>query len=146
MKAKIKNAEDLDRAIAELELKAAAQKKDIQETFKVVSEDLKPLNLLKSGFRSVFSGDNKIDLANILLGLGSGFLSRKLFIGKSTGIVRKTVGKAVQWGMAGLVSKNAEKIKQKAGELIDKIFKRHRPGSNHTPASVSSPESKQITL
>jgi hypothetical protein len=145
MKTKIKNAEELDIAIAELELKAAEQKKDLQETFKAVSEKFKPLNLVKSGFRSVFSGENKGDLVNILLGLGSGFLSRKLFVGKSTGVVGKTVGKAIQWGMAGLVSKNAEKIKQKAGELIDKIFKRHKTGSNHTPASVSTPERKQIS-
>jgi uncharacterized coiled-coil protein SlyX len=143
MKAKIRNAEELDGAIAELELKAAEQKKGIQETFKVVSENLKPINLVKSGFRSVFSAEKK-DLVNILLGLGSGFLSRKLFVGKPTGAIGKTVGKAIQWGMAGLVSKNAEKIKQKAGELIDKIFKRSKTGSNHTPTSVSFPERKEI--
>jgi uncharacterized coiled-coil protein SlyX len=141
MKIKVKNTDELSRAITELELKAASQKKDIQESFKAVSENLKPLNLVKNGLRSVFSGEHKADLFNALLGLGSGFLSRKLLLGKTSGMVGKTVGKAIQWGIAGLVSKNAETIKEKAGALIDKLFKSHKPQTNHTPASVP----KQIT-
>ncbi|HEY2649629.1 MAG TPA: hypothetical protein VGI38_10560 [Puia sp.] len=126
MKKSITNCEELSEAIAELELKAAAQKRDIQETFRAVSENLKPLNLVKNGFRSVFSGEHKEDLVNALLGLGSGFLSRKLILGKTNGFVGKTIGKAIQWGMAGLVSNNAEKIKEKAGGIIDRLFKKRR--------------------
>jgi len=82
------------------------------------------MNLVKSGFRSVFTGEHKGDVLNALLGLGSGFLSRKLILGKANGFVGKTVGKAIQWGMAGIVSKNADKIKEKAGEIIDRLFKK----------------------
>src|ERR1700710_57339 len=111
MKKSITNSEELEVAIAALELKAAAQKREIAETFSVVSENLKPLNLVKNGFRSVFSSEHKGDLFNALIGLGSGLLSRKLILGRTSGFLGKTVGKAIQWGMAGLVSKNAEKIK-----------------------------------
>jgi len=138
MKKKIDNAEDLAWAIAELENRADEQKKDIQETFKEVSETLKPVNLVKSGFRSLFSSDHKGDILNALLGVGSGFIGRKLLLGKANGLV----GKAVQWGVAGLVSKNAEKIKEKAGELIDRLFKKSKPGTNHSPAFP--PDTKQI--
>ena len=131
---KVTNAAELETAIAQLELKAAAQKKDIQQTFAVVSEDLKPLNLMRSGVRSVFSGENKESLVNALIGLGSGIISRKLFFGRSNGVVAKTIGNAIQWGMAGLVSKNAEKIKEKAGEFIDKFFKKHKPDTQIPPA------------
>lgn len=133
MKRKPENAEDLERAIKELELIAAAQKKDIQDTFAIVSENLKPVNLVKSGVRSVLSGNHKEDLLNIAMSIGTGFLSRKLLLGRSHGFVGKTVGKAVQWGMAGLVSKNADRIKEKAGEVIDWIFKKNKKGSNHSP-------------
>ncbi|HLA58108.1 MAG TPA: hypothetical protein VK622_05090, partial [Puia sp.] len=119
MKKTITNSEELAEAIAALELKAAAQKREIGEDFTALTEDLKPLNLMKNGFRSVFSGENKGDLLNALIGLGSGLLSRKLILGKTNGFVGKTVGKAIQWGMAGLVSQNAEKIKEKAGGIID---------------------------
>ena len=143
---KINNAAELDRAIAELEHKAAFQKKDIQETFASVSESLKPMNLLKSGFRSVIHTGNKEDIFNVLLGLGSGFLGRKLLLGKSKGVVGKTIGQAIQWGMAGLISKNAESIKEKAGVWIDKIFKKH-PETNHTPPpSIESPPGKGLNI
>jgi hypothetical protein len=134
MKKKVTNADDLAMAIAELELKAASQKKDIQEAFAVVSENLKPLNLVKNGLRSVFSGNHKAELVNILIGLGTGFLGKKLLLGRARGIVGKTAGLALEWGLAGLVSKNAEKIKEKAGDLIDRIFKKNKPDSNHSPA------------
>src|ERR1700676_4536425 len=126
MKKKINNAEELAEAIAELELKVAAQKRNTQKTYSSCSENLKPLNLVKSGFRSGFSGEHREDLVNALIGLGTGFLSRKLILGRTNGFVGKTVGKAIQWGMAGLVSKNAEKIKEKAGGLIDRLFKKHK--------------------
>jgi len=135
MKRKLENAEDLSRAIAELELIAAAQRRDIRESFAIVSENLKPSNLVKSGVRSVLSGNHNEELMNILIGIGTGFLSRKLIIGRPHGFVGKTVGKAIQWGMAGLVSKNADVIKEKAGEVIDWIFRKHRKGSNHSPDS-----------
>ena len=39
MKKTLTNSDELAKAIAELELKAAAQKRDIQETFAAVSEN-----------------------------------------------------------------------------------------------------------
>jgi len=114
MKKKVTNAEELAEAIAELELKAASQKRDLQKTFNTVSENLKPINLVKSGVRSVFSGDYNESILNALIGIGTGFLGRKLIIGKTRSFVGKSVGKAIQWTMAGLVSKNAEKIKRKS--------------------------------
>jgi hypothetical protein len=140
MKKKFNNADDLAQAIAELELKEAVQKKDIQETFSVVSENLKPLNLVRNGVRSVFSEEHRGDLIKALFGLGTGMLSRKLLFGRTKGFLGKTVGKAVEWGIAGLVSNNAERIKEKAGVWIDKIFKK-KPYSNHTPG----PDQRHIT-
>jgi uncharacterized coiled-coil protein SlyX len=131
---KINNAAELDRAIAELEHKAAFQKKDIQESFAAVSENFKLANLVKSGVRSVIHAGKQEDILNVLLGVGSGFLGRKLLLGKSKGVVGKTIGQAIQWGMAGLVSKNAEAIKEKAGVWIDKLFKKKHASSNHTPS------------
>jgi len=135
MNKQIKNCYDLEKVIAELEIKAEVQRKDIEETFAVVSENLKPLNLVRNGVRSVFSPEHREDLVNALIGLGTGMLSRKLLLGRAKGIFGKTAGKAVEWGIAGLVSNNAEKIKEKAGTLIDKIFKKKR-SSNHVPGPI----------
>ncbi|HXB28769.1 MAG TPA: hypothetical protein VNW49_03070, partial [Puia sp.] len=64
MNKQIKNSHDLEIAIAELENKAEVQRKDIEETFAVVSENLKPLNLVRNGVRSVFSPEHREDLVN----------------------------------------------------------------------------------
>jgi hypothetical protein len=138
MNKKITNGEELEEAIAELELIAAAQKRDIQESLAELSEDLKPVNLVKESARYIFSGKNREGLVNVLIGLGTGFLSRKLLLGRSHGVVSKTLGKAVQYGMAGVISQNAEKIKEKAGIWIDRLFKRKKPDSNHTPAEIQN--------
>jgi uncharacterized coiled-coil protein SlyX len=139
MKTKVNNADELTQAIAELEIKAAAQKKDIEETFKKVSDNLKPVNLIRNGVRSVFSEEHRGDLVNAIFGLGTGMLSRKLLLGRTKGFLGKSVGKAVEWGIAGLVTNNAEKMKDKAAVWIDRIFKK-KSSSNHTPNN-----SKQIT-
>jgi hypothetical protein len=135
VKKRVTPKEELARAIAELKQKEAVQKKDIEETYAAVADNLKPLNLVKSGVRSIFSGEHKEDLVNGLIGLGTGFLSRKLLLGRRNGVIGKTIGNAIQWGMAGFVSKNADKIKEKAGEIIDKLFKKKKQHTNHTPAS-----------
>jgi hypothetical protein len=74
---KPENADDLSRTIADLELVAAGQKREMEKTFAIVSENLKPANLVKSGVRSVLSGTHNDELINILIGLGTGFISRK---------------------------------------------------------------------
>ena len=135
---KPQTVEDLAGAIAELERIAAAQKREIQKTFELVSENLRPANLFKSAVRSIVSGTSSGDLINVLIGIGTGFLSRKLIVGKPHGFVGKTVAKALQWGMTGLVSKNADVIKEKAGHIIDRIFKRHKNTENHIPPNVES--------
>jgi hypothetical protein len=130
MKKKVTNAEDLTLAISELELKVEEQRKDIQETFKRVSDNLKPLNLIKNGVRSVFTEEHRGDLINALFGLGTGMLSRKLLLGRTKGFLGKSMGKVVEWGIAGLVTNNAEKVKEKAGWWIDKIFKKKHSANN----------------
>ncbi|HCL84296.1 MAG TPA: hypothetical protein DIC22_09985 [Chitinophagaceae bacterium] len=135
MKKKVTNAEELAEAIAELELKAAVQKKQIQEIFADLSENMKPVNLIRNSAKAVFSDIHTEDVLNALIGVGTGILSRRLILGRTRGLIGKTLGRAVQWGMAALVSKNAEKIKEKAGEWIDMIFKKHKTDSDRTPAT-----------
>lgn len=130
MKRKVNNAEDLAQRISELEIKAEAQRKDLGETYKRVADNLKPLNLIKSGVRSVFTEEHRGDLINALFGLGTGMLSRKLLLGRAKGFLGKSIGKAFEWGIAGLVTNNAEKVKEKAGLWIDKIFRKKHSTNN----------------
>ena len=139
VKVKLRHGDELTKRIAELEAKASHQKLELKETFDNVIERMKPMNLMRSGIKSVFTREHNGDILNAVIGLCSGFLSRKLILGKSTGFVSKTIGKAIQWGMAGIVSKNAEKIKDKAGQLIDKLLKKTKHPLNSLLVTLTPP-------
>jgi hypothetical protein len=44
----------------------------------------------------------------VALGLGAGYFSRKLVIGKSAGIVKKALGTALQYGITNFIAKKDE--------------------------------------
>ena len=119
----IKNSEDLKIAIRELEEKELRQKQQLKADLHAYKETLTPLNLLKSTFNKVKETPGITStVLKAGLGLGAGILSKKLFLGKSPGIFRRVVGSAVQMGLAGLVAKKSDVIKENSGNLIKKIF------------------------
>jgi len=119
----IKNSEDLKVAIRELEAKELRQKQQLTADFHAYKETLKPMNLLKSTFNKVKETPGITGtILKATVGLGVGILSKKLFLGKSPGILRKVVGSAVQMGLAGLVAKKTDAIKQNSGQLLKRIF------------------------
>ncbi|PWT76654.1 MAG: hypothetical protein C5B59_05955 [Bacteroidetes bacterium] len=127
----IYSAAELQEAIDELERKRINQELDIHDHFEGLVENLKPANLVKHTFQDILSSPSaRNNLLGSAIGLGSGLLSRKLLVGKSTSILGKTIGSLVQFGVAGVIAKNSEKIKEKAAELIGRIFgrkKRYQP-------------------
>jgi len=123
----ITTAQELHEAIEELEQRKTEQLLALEHNFSELYENLKPANLIKNTLHNAFSsGDSKMNLLKAVIGLGTGFLSRKLIVGKSIGVFRKALGAAVEFGVVGLVAKNAEKIKEKGSEVINKLFKKNK--------------------
>lgn len=123
MKRYISNEKELNEAIEELEKKADFQKQELKDHFSGVMENIKPINIIKHGLQSAFSGGNKTDLLKAAVGIGSGILGRKLLVGRAGGnVLRKIIGAALEFGVVGMVAKNAERIKEKGSELIGKFF------------------------
>jgi hypothetical protein len=118
MKSEIKNQEDLDLAIASLEKKTDLQKNLIANSFYQLQENLKPVNLIKKHKEIIFVG---------VLSLGAGYLIRKLLVKKSTGLMAKTVITLLQWGVAGLLSKNAHKIRPVVGPVARRVLSSNKP-------------------
>jgi len=135
MKRTITSATELHEVIEDLEKKASCQKEELKEHFSGVMENLKPINLIKHGLQSAFSGDNKQDLLKAAIGLGSGILGRKLVMGRlGNGLLRKVIGTALEMGVIGMVVKNAEKLKEKGSDLMEKIFHKKRSSGPKLPA------------
>lgn len=102
----IATTSDLNVAIKKLEIRRAMQEQEIREDFKILLNNLKPTNILKHTLHEVQeSTPLKHNLFKVALGLGAGYLSRKMVIGKSAGIVKKVLGTALQYGITNFVAK-----------------------------------------
>jgi hypothetical protein len=118
MRKEFKNQQDLDEAIVFLEKKSEIQKNIIANNFSRMHEDLKPINLIKKHKEIILIG---------VLGLGTGYLIRKLLIKQSTGLMAKMTGSLIQWGIAALLSKNSDKIRSNVGPVARRVLKRQNP-------------------
>lgn len=117
----IKNEKDLAKAIASLEKKSQEQKNTIASNFYYLEENLKPINLIKK--------HKKIILIAVV-GIASGYIIRRLLVKKSTGLMAKILGTAIQWGLAGIVSRKADKIRVNAGPVARQVFKKTKPSTS----------------
>ena len=82
---------------------------DLKDHFHVLLDDLKPANILKNTLREVQESTSlKHNLLKVAIGLGAGYFSRKMVIGKSAGFVKKALGTALQYGITNFIAKKKE--------------------------------------
>lgn len=124
----IKTGDDLKSAIAALEKRKEVEEAEIKYELKETYETYKPANILKNTLVEVSSSPKfKHNLLNIALGLGAGYLSRKLVIGRSAGLLKRIVGTALQFGVTSLIAKKGtenDPQTTKKGGLLKRIFSR----------------------
>lgn len=129
----ITSAAGLKNAIQLLEVEQDIKGQLFKEQFYITYESFKPFNLLKSTLNDISSSPNLID--NILgtsLGLVTGFLSRKMFMGTSGNVLRKLIGSFLQLGVTNVVSKHSGTIKS-VGQAIFHQFLRKREMNSEKP-------------
>lgn len=103
---RVANTTELSTAINRLRRKAEIQEADIQDQMHTILVSLKPTNLLKTTIHEVQeSTELKHNLFKVALGLGAGYFSRKMVVGKSAGLVKKALGTALQYGVTQFISK-----------------------------------------
>lgn len=129
MKREIHNAEDLKSAIAELERKKTGDEAAIKYEFKEMYETYKPANILKNTLTEVSASPKfRHNLLNVAIGLGAGYLSQKLVVGKSAGLLKRVAGTALQFGVTSLIAKRgsqeADGAPVKKGNILKRIFSR----------------------
>jgi hypothetical protein len=125
---KITTSTDLNLAIENLERKKNSLEEEMKESVHMIIEDLKPSNIINNTIHQFQeSSEIKNNLLKVALGLGAGYFSRKLIVGKSAGIIKKTLGTALQYSMAALVARKKDKedksdTKPKRKSLLNKIL------------------------
>lgn len=99
---------ELKERIAALEKEAREIETDMKNRFDELSENLKPVNAIKSIFKQVGSSpETKADILNTVVSLGMGYFGNKLLWSGTGGVVKRVAGAALQMGAGTNVVKKA---------------------------------------
>jgi hypothetical protein len=116
---------ELKNAIQVLEDEQAIKEKVLKEQFYLTYESLKPVNLLRSTLKDLVSSPSLIDdLIGAIIGLSSGFLSKKIIVGASGNIIRKLLGTFLQFGVTNVVAQHPDAIKSFIQFVIQHLFRK----------------------
>jgi hypothetical protein len=123
----------LKNQIQLMEAEQAIKGEELKTQFYIVYESLKPINLLLHTLKDVSTSPNLID--NVLgttIGLASGYLSKKIFIGSSGNLIRKLIGSALQYGVTDAVRQHPDTIRSLGQFILQHLFRKKETNSaNH---------------
>jgi hypothetical protein len=123
---KITSTIELKNAIQLLEADNAVKGQLLKEQSYLIYESLRPVNLLKHTLQDISSSPFLID--NILstgMGIASGFLTNKIFVGRSGNIIRNLLGTILQFGVTNVVAQHPAAVKS-IGEVIMQFLLRRK--------------------
>ena len=122
----IANTSDLSTAIKRLERRRMLQEVELRDQMHTILESLKPANILKHTLHEVRESTSlKHNLFKVALGLGAGYFSRTLIVGKSAGLIKKVFGTALQYGITNFVAKKDDDkndYSSKKKNLLQRFF------------------------
>lgn len=112
----------LKDAIQLLEVEQGIKEQLLKDQLYLTYESLKPVNLIRNTLKEISSSPYLIDnISGTAIGLASGFLSKKIFVGASGNIIRKLIGSILQFGVTNIVARNSDIIKS-VGQAIFQHF------------------------
>jgi hypothetical protein len=127
----IKSSGELKIAIETLSLEQAENEKLLKEQFHLAFESIKPANLLKGTLKDVASSPLIIeDIIGTVLGLSTGYLSKKIIVGSSANVIRKIIGSVMQVSISKLVANNVEGIKSAGWNILHMVFKKKKSNTD----------------
>ena len=115
----------LKNAILLLEAEQTVKGIVLKEQFKLTYESLKPINILKNTLKEVSSTPLLIDnILGSVVGLATGYLSKKIVVGASGNIFRNMLGSILQFGVSNVVSQHPDTIKSIGQAIFQRIFRK----------------------
>ena len=105
---KINETDLLDQSILSLKIKQSKELDSIKEQLQATYESIKPLNIIKGAFTEIIdSPDIKNNILNSVIGLSTGYLSRKLLFAGKHNPVKTVLGTLLQFVVTNVVSKHS---------------------------------------
>lgn len=120
----ITNSAELKEAILFLEAEQSEKGQALKQQFRLTYESLKPINIIRGALHELTESPGGVN--NILgtgMGLLTGFLSKKIFVGTSGNLLRKLIGSFLQFGVSNLVANHPGTIKNLGQFVIQQILR-----------------------
>lgn len=123
----MKNETDaLNEAIIVLKEKRLMELELLKEQLHTTYDSLKPINLIKNTIQEISdSPEIKSNILGTVIGIGTGFISKKLWVGSSHNPIKRIFGTIINFAVASIVSKHSDSILSK-GENLLQGFLKHR--------------------
>jgi hypothetical protein len=122
---KITCAAELKIAIRNLEFEQEVQGQLLKEHFFLAFDSLKPANLIKNTLQDITSSPYLLDnMLGSVMGMFTGFISKKIAVGASHNLFRKMAGSLLQFGVTNLVAQHSDILKSVGNFIIDRIRQR----------------------
>lgn len=122
---KLSSKKELDEAIIELEKRKIYQRNLLVDQYHETVDSLKPANLIKGVFSNIaHSPGARSGILKAVAGLGVGMLTKNLFWGKSSSLVKRWLGNALKIGVAKTAVSNSDKIKAYGVAIYHNLFKK----------------------
>ncbi len=103
--------DELTEAIRLLKNKQDHELQILRDQFKLAYESIKPINLIKNTLHQVAtSSEIRNNILNNAVGLATGFVAKKLLLGKTHNPVKKILGTIFQFAVANMVANRSEQI------------------------------------
>jgi hypothetical protein len=126
----ITTTEELKNAIQLLEIEQCIKGELLKEQFQHTCDSFKPINILKGTLKDIITSPNLIDnVLGTIVGMTTGYVSRKIFVGSSGNIFRKLFGSVLQTGIANSVSQHPDAIKSLSHMIFERFF--HKKERNY---------------
>jgi hypothetical protein len=102
----------LDERILYLEKRQTLELYALKEQFELTYESLKPLNLIKSAFTEMITSPNiKGNLINTVVGMATGFFTKKVLVGSTHNPFKKILGTVLQFIITNVATKSSDTLK-----------------------------------
>jgi len=119
----INSVELLKKTIIDLELKKIEQAKQIRQQFNTIKENLKPSNIIWNTVDEVRNSPKmKSNILGALIGLGAGYFTRKLVVGKTGNPYRRFFGNLIQVGLTAAMARRNDLFQTIGKTIIKRVF------------------------
>ena len=121
----ITSTTSLKNAIQLLEVEQRIKGNLLKDQFHLAVESLKPAALIKNALHDISTAPKLVDnILSTTMGIASGFLTNRVFVGASGSLIRKLLGSVLQFGVTNVVAQHPETIKSLGEVIMQFIFRK----------------------